>query len=360
MLDWLQLVHLSDADLARLDIARVNLACAAGLPGSDQIDEPACLDKLDYWARCVKQYTERVLPHFRRKRYDYNNSEAYFRILTMVTVLQRDLGMQYNAEKIPEHVPLELADTFIHGTLLGQGGTCASIPVTLAAVGRRLGYPIKLVSTRSETTGHCFARWHTSGGETFNIEAAGHGCSSFDDDYYRTGRYELTPEMEAHGGYLRSKTPKEELASFLADRANYWLRMTRLKEAAEAFTWSSCLVPYNKVYPNTAKIVLNQWLDEINARKPAQFPNLHVRSRHRHFPETLPLEIEQALLALDATEHMLDDPDQDRRWWKPLREGAALTRAPRYAYVDISNEGYRVTLDVRPCQQESNKEMRIL
>ena len=34
MLAWKDLVFLSEVDLAKLDIAAVNLACAVGLPGA--------------------------------------------------------------------------------------------------------------------------------------------------------------------------------------------------------------------------------------------------------------------------------------------------------------------------------------
>jgi hypothetical protein len=41
--------------------------------------------------------------------------------------------------KIPLDAPLDVADSFIHGIIQGNGGTCASIPVVVSAVGRRLG-----------------------------------------------------------------------------------------------------------------------------------------------------------------------------------------------------------------------------
>jgi hypothetical protein len=45
---------------------------------------------------------------------------------------------------------------FLHG-LLGpeRVGTCSSLPVLYVAVGRQLGYPLKLVTAK----GHLFVRW---------------------------------------------------------------------------------------------------------------------------------------------------------------------------------------------------------
>lgn len=143
MLSWNQFVRLSEEDLATHDVADINLACAEGLPGSEKIDVVLCRDRLDYYARRVREYTEPRIKTFQRKPHEYNNSEGYFRILVMITVLQRDLGVRYNPAKSPEDVPLTLEDTFIHGIIQGEGGTCNSLPVVYVAVGRRLGYPLK-------------------------------------------------------------------------------------------------------------------------------------------------------------------------------------------------------------------------
>src|SRR5207244_190021 len=97
----------------------------------------------------------------------YSNSWAYFRTLNLVTVLQRDLGLRYHKAEVPEAAEFETADQFIFGAIQGNGGTCATIPIVVIAVGRRLGYPLKLVSTK----GHFFARWDDPSGERFNIEA---------------------------------------------------------------------------------------------------------------------------------------------------------------------------------------------
>jgi hypothetical protein len=200
---WQELARQSDEELARADIAAMNLACAEGLPDAGGMDPGLCFCKLDYWSRRVGQETTRLLPRFRRRRSDYDNSEAYFRILCMVTVLQRDLGVRYNPAKIPVEVPLDTADSFIHGVIQGDGGTCASLPVVYVAVGRRLGYPLKLVEAKAGNVWHLFARWE-DGKERFNIEATSKGLHCEPDDYYRTGVFALTQGEEREGCLLRS------------------------------------------------------------------------------------------------------------------------------------------------------------
>lgn len=203
---WRHLVRLSNEELGRYDIAAVNLACAEGLPGADEIDAGYCLYKLDDWAGWVKDYTNQLFHQFCRKPRRYENSEAYFRTICLITVLQRDMGVRYNPAKIPEDAPFDTADSFIHGAIQGSGGTCATLPVVYAAVGRRLGYPIKLVSTRGKSSGHLFARWDDPNtGERLNIEATNQGLSTPTDEYFRSDphhRYDLPPEAEKEGCHL--------------------------------------------------------------------------------------------------------------------------------------------------------------
>jgi hypothetical protein len=128
-------------------------------------------------------------------------------------------------------------------TLNHPSGTCSSLPVLQVAVGRRLGYPLKLVTTK----GHLFLRWEDPH-ERFNIEAAGQGVNRFMDDYYRHWPLEITPVEEAAEGYLKSLTPSEELAVFLSIRGMCLREAARLPEAAEAFAAATRLAPACRGY----------------------------------------------------------------------------------------------------------------
>jgi len=147
--------------LADIDIAEMNLLCAAGLPGTDEIDVDKLLATLDDWAERVKSETDRNLYIFQRNPSEYKNSEAYFRAMMLVTVLQKDLGVRYNPARIRDVDFKRPEDLFIHGMIdSGNGGTCVSMPVLYAAVGHRLGYPLKLVLAKA----HVFVRWDDAGG----------------------------------------------------------------------------------------------------------------------------------------------------------------------------------------------------
>ena len=90
---------------------------------------------------------------------------------------------------------------------------CVINPVLYVAVGRRLGHPLKLVTTR----GHLFARWDDDK-ERFNIEATNEGLNCFPDKYYHHWPFELTELEIKSGRYLRSLTREEQLAVFADPR----------------------------------------------------------------------------------------------------------------------------------------------
>jgi hypothetical protein len=316
MLNWRRLVWLSEQELAGYDIAVVNLACAAGLPGSERIDVPLCLRTLDTWAEQTRRFTERIMPLFHSGRCDYPDSEARFRIQAMITYLQRDLGLRYRHDKRSADAVLEPADSFLHGIIQGQGGMCASLPVLYAAVGRRLGYPLRLATTRN----HAYVRWEAPpGGDCFNIEASGDGVSFFPDEHFRTGRFAMPPETVAVCGYLRSLSPREELASFLRERGECWMQEKEYNEAVTSFAWANELDPGRQQHIVLTLQALREWEKQLRALLPPRhFPVLDIGLPAPYFTR-MPREAERVLIRFRVQESVLRDPDYERRWWGPLR-----------------------------------------
>ena len=70
-------------------------------------------------------------------------------------------------------------DVFVTGLLRSRRGTCASFPVLIAALGRRVGYPIYL----KMSYGHLFCFWD-DGVERFNLDTNGEGVDTQSDEYY--------------------------------------------------------------------------------------------------------------------------------------------------------------------------------
>jgi hypothetical protein len=238
---------LSADELAKVDIARVNLLCAQGLTGSlaEGMDEP--LVQLDRWAERVRAETGRHWYRFERNPSEFEGSEGFFRMLMLGAVLAEDYGVHYHSQW---RTGVELAsdadgffaraeDVFLSG-LLGpeRRGTCSSMPVLYVAVGRRLGYPLKLVTTK----GHLFVRWEGAE-ERFNLEVTGDGLNRFTDDYYRHWPFEVSDKEVKAEGYLKSLDAAGELAVFLSIRGMCLREAGRWNEAEEAFVSASRLAP---------------------------------------------------------------------------------------------------------------------
>jgi hypothetical protein len=113
--------------------------------------------------------------------------------------------------------------------------------VLYVAVGRELGYPLKLVATK----GHLFVRWDGVG-ERFNVETTSKGLNRFDDEYYRHWPFEVSPSEEAAEGYLKSLTPAGELAVFLSIRGMCLRAQSRFGEAAQSFAAAMRLAPASR------------------------------------------------------------------------------------------------------------------
>jgi len=145
-----------------MDIAEMNLVCAGRLAGADGLDVGRCLARLDEWAGHVRRETERHVYRFRREPGEYDHSEGTFRMLMLVTVLQQDLGVRYNAKRVRDVDFRRSENLFLHGLPAGgDGGTSVSMPVAYVAVGRRLGYPLKLVRAKAHVRPRWEGAWRT-------------------------------------------------------------------------------------------------------------------------------------------------------------------------------------------------------
>lgn len=255
--DGIELTGVSELDsllaapvgqLTEKDIALMNLACAIGLPGSDQLDMEKCDKMLDFLARYAQVQTDRNYHQFQRDPAKFNNSEAQYKVCALVTALVRDFELSYNMKRgsSPEYwEPSETfyadsKDIFIHGLIQRNHrmGTCSSLPVLFVAVGRRLGYPLKLATARE----HLFARWD-DGKEKFNFEGSQVGWKIRSDDHYKHWPKEITDEEIKAGKYLKSLNQQEELGLFLSSRAVCLLMAKRKEEAMVAYRHALRLFP---------------------------------------------------------------------------------------------------------------------
>ena len=232
---------LSPDEIANVDIARLNLSCAVGLPGGENLNIEEKLSHLDQWAKHVQRETDRHLYRFNADPAEYNNSEAYFRMLMLICIVQEDFDVHYNPERIEEPDFTNSKDLLIHGLIDDDnGGTCVSMPALYVAVGRRLKYPISLAVTRA----HVFVRWDDpKTGECFNIEGTNRGMNTPDDEYYFTNPQRLTKSERQNDWFVRTLKPAEELALFLMQRGHCLEDVGRPDEALIAYSLAHHLAP---------------------------------------------------------------------------------------------------------------------
>jgi hypothetical protein len=117
------------------------------------------------------------------------------------------------------------------------------MPVLVVAVGRRLGYPLKLVTAKN----HVFVRWE-DGRECFNVEATTEGFVSHPDDYYRQWPEPMTTEEQEAEGFLKSLTPAQEFAVFLSVRGFCCETMRRADWAVGSFFQAAKRHPECRMY----------------------------------------------------------------------------------------------------------------
>lgn len=217
-----ELLALKPENLPAVDIGVMNMLCALGLPGSEDIKIADYQATRDQWAQHVKSETDRNFHRFREDPAFYYNSEAFYKMLMMAVVVYEDFGIRYNPKWIAppsetradDHFFADAHDVFIHGMVGPQRmGTCSSMPVFYIALGRRLGYPLKLVKTQQ----HLFMRWDSSA-ERFDMDATGKGIDRYDDDYYKKWPFPITEQQIQEEDYLKSLSSQEELSVFLSIR----------------------------------------------------------------------------------------------------------------------------------------------
>ena len=285
------------AELDRYDIAELNLCTARGLPGTENLDVPAFLDKLDEYAERVKLEICRHIYRFdfdvdrEATEFSYGNSLGRFFCWYMLQVLQQDCGVCYHPDRKFNPDFCQPQDLFIHGIIdeEGAGGTCASMPVVYVAVARRLGLPVYLTSTR----GHLFFRWDDPTGTTidwdhphlrlwlppdrFNVEGSGEGIAYYSDAHYIQWP-ELWKEHDfEHGRYLRSMTAKEELAGFLVQRADCWRELGNWTECDKAIYHAIQLVPEDDRY----KWLACKWEKEYRVQEERRLKSIREMDEFR-------------------------------------------------------------------------------
>jgi tetratricopeptide (TPR) repeat protein len=251
------LLESDPAEFGRKDLALLNVLCAPNLAGSERLDIQRCLFHLDRLVAHVKATTERNLHRFPQDP-EYGQCEPKWRMAMLVTCVKLDFGVAYDPvvkadlDRDGRSPFIDSRNVFIHGLLdddpKRRWGSCSSIPVLVAAVARRLGYPVGLAVNRR----HVYARWDGGGDLAFNVEASNAaGMTIHSDEYYRNEMCgPMTPAEVRSGFYGRSLWPAEEFALFLKNRVWCLCDMARYEQT---LLWSARALQFAPEDPHFAK-----------------------------------------------------------------------------------------------------------
>jgi len=252
-----ELLALDPAQLENVDVALMNLLCAEGLRGSENLNVQSSLDRLDAWTVHIADETKRNFHHFEETPQEFNNSIAYYRMGMLGTILAEDLGIQYDPAREQEQLAnptgrhsieawngffADSRDVFVNGLLWDKHyGTCSSMPFLYVAIARRLGYPVNLAATKH----HLYARYEEGDGKHLNLEATeNRGFATPSDEEYKNGGPAPATDEEIKGcGWLRPLSNREILGICLATRSGVFRSMGHYPEEIAALDQAARYLP---------------------------------------------------------------------------------------------------------------------
>lgn len=313
-----RLLDMSDEDLASQDIALVNLVCATGLPGNENLDIAGCLKTIDEWTEHVRDETVKGFPRYHANPNPDKGSEAVYRLWQVMYALRFGKGLTHrmtaeaNGDAIATSTRVtgrpykQAADSeivFIDG-LLGPRriGSCSSLPVLFAAVGRRLGYPVKLVLSVQ----HIFNRW-VSATESFNMDGCAKVIAGDDYEHYIDWPRKWRDSERTCGVFLRPATPREELAAFVFMRCIVLSANLQFDEAYRTCQIVVQLSPENPGYQDELGVIdeyrmIKRARSQMTWTQPPTSPILSIQP---------PLQLMPALSNIQAPFHL---PHRKEHW----------------------------------------------
>ncbi len=89
------LLRMPADDLARLDIALVNLLCATGLPGNEKLNIAQCLATIDEWTELVRRETKKGYARYLRNPDPNKGSDAVYRLWVVMHTLRTRISVEH-------------------------------------------------------------------------------------------------------------------------------------------------------------------------------------------------------------------------------------------------------------------------
>jgi hypothetical protein len=91
-----ELFALSADELEAVGVAHMSLVCAMGLAGAEDLNVAAYLERIRQWADFVRSCMPDFQPLFDKNPAKYLGSHSFFRMVTLVHILQKHFGVHGN------------------------------------------------------------------------------------------------------------------------------------------------------------------------------------------------------------------------------------------------------------------------
>jgi len=255
--------------LDKVDIARMNLICATGLPGAENLDVEKALQTIDAWGELAKRNEIKYESCFAQNLEKYERSYALFRAVYLGLTLKEDINCVYSRHLLASGAVTDWTsirffkdsrDLFIHGFVERHQGTCSSFPVLMVALGRRLGYPMYIVSAK----GHLFCRWE-DGYDRYNLEVSNSGgVDTKSDEEYMNWPHTATKDDIKYEKLFVNMSPAQELATFIDMRGTCYWANQQYKEARDAYQQTLKYQPDSRVNKALVKSMDKKYKMEAN------------------------------------------------------------------------------------------------
>ncbi len=239
-----QLLGMTDAELARVDLVAMNLLVAEGIPSQAGLDVRRHQRMADLWAADIARRLPELEREFHATPQDWNDDLDFFRLGIVCWYCDLALKFAYKEDQreLKQVLYTDPTDLFLNGVMNTRRGTCANLATLHVVLGRRLGWPVSLACAGS----HYVCRFD-DGAKIINIEATrtdGGFSSPTDEDLLKS--WGLPPKAVECGSDLRSLTPRETLGVFVGLRARHLENTHRFPEAERDYLLARYLFPQNR------------------------------------------------------------------------------------------------------------------
>jgi len=268
---------MSDAELERLDVIRMNLIVAKEV--DPDIDIRFFEKYFDALAAYAKYQIDTLEPAFDADTSPYKSSKEIWKCAVLWEIVTEDFGIGYLQEGISGLDHTQPWQKFVHGVVTRKQGTCCNLPVIYLALGQRLGFPIRAAMAPR----HTYLQWVYADGSHVNFDVTSRKGMMVDSDAnIREADINTCPDFyQEH--VFRAMSARELLGSFLRNLGDVYAARKYLRHAVVAYSNALFCYPDNPVLKTMVVAALHDqgvdrtYLDDPQRREPPQFPTWSSR-----------------------------------------------------------------------------------